>query len=298
MLQTIVEIMTPFLIAALGGLFTEKAGVLNIALEGLMLIGAFSAAAIAGITGSLWYATAGALAVTGLTAYLYATVGLRLKANIFIAALAVNLFALGITQIASQLFFATKGVVQFPNFPVPAQFSIPLLSQIPFIGSLFSEHSIYVYLSWLLVPLTGWILYRTPFGYHVRAAGSNETALFSRGISGRRIKELAITISGLACGLAGATLSINLGAYVPNITSGRGWIALVAIFIGYKKPAGILLVSFLFAGAELIAQNAQGIKNIPSSLLLAFPFFITFIGMVLFSAAHSYLMTHDKKADN
>jgi len=290
MLHSIAGIMTPFLIAALGGLYTERAGVLNIALEGLMLIGAFTAAAVAGLTGSMGLGLFSAVLVSGLGSYFYATTALRLRANIFIAALAVNLFAAGFTGIASQAIFSTKGVVRFEKFPVLPRFSLPLLSEIPLLGPLFTDQSVFVYAGWLMVPLFAWILYRTPAGLRIRAAGSNETALVLRGVSPRRVRERATVISGITCGIAGASLTFNLGAYVPNITSGRGWIALVAIFLGYKRPGGILLVSFLFAAAELLAQNAQGIGNIPASLLLAFPFFITFIGMVVFSALHTSLL--------
>ncbi len=287
MLTALAGIMTPFLIAALGGLFTERAGVLNIALEGQMLIGAFAAAAVTGTTGSILGGLTAAVFASGLTAYIFAALSLRLKANIFITALAVNLFAMGGTQIASQIFFRTKGVVRFAEFPGLEKISIPLLSQLPVIGPLFQEQSVFVFIGWLLVPCAARLLFRTPFGLHVRAAGYNETALYARGVSTRKIREQALTISGIACGLSGAVLAFHLGAFVPNITSGRGWIALVAIFLGYKRPGGILLVSFLFAAAELIAQGAQGAGNVPASLLLAFPFFITFVGMILFSMVSS-----------
>ena len=295
MLHSIVEIMTPFLLAALGGLFTEKAGVLNIALEGLMLIGAFSAAAVAGTGGGLLPGTLSAVAVSGAVAYIYAHAALRLKANIFIAALAVNLLAIGGTQIAAHLIFGTKGVIEFEAFPSQPSVSLPLLQHIPLLGEFFTEHSLFVYAGFVLVPAFAWLLNSTPFGMYGKAAGLNSTALFARGISEQRTKVLAITISGITCGLAGASLAFNLGAYVPNITSGRGWIALVAIFLGYKRPYGIFIVAFLFAAAELIAQHAQGIVGAPSSLLLAFPFFITFIGMILFSALHSSLFKTTKK---
>ncbi len=295
MLHSIVEIMTPFLLAALGGLFTERAGVLNIALEGLMLIGAFSAAAVAGTSGNLLFGAAAAVAISALTAYLYATAALKLRANIFIAALAVNLLAVGGTQIAAHLIFGTKGVIEFTGFPSIPHVSIPFINDIPLLGDFFSNHSPFVYTGFLLVLLSAWVLNKTPFGMYVKAAGLNSTALFARGVSEQYIKIISITISGMTCGLAGASLAFNLGAYVPNITSGRGWIALVAIFLGYKRPSGILLVSFLFAAAELVAQNAQGIAGAPTSLLLAFPFFITFLGMILFSALHSMILRLQKK---
>lgn len=295
MLHSIVEIMTPFLLAGLGGLFTERAGVLNIALEGLMLIGAFSAAAVAGTSGNLLLGTVAAVGISAAAAYLYAAAALRLKANIFITALAVNLLAIGGTQIASHLLFETKGVIEFVDFPSLPSISIPLLSSIPVLKGFFIEHSLFVYIAFLLVPISAWILHSTPFGMYVKAAGLNSTALFTRGVSEQKIKVLAITISGITCGLAGASLSFNLGAYVPNITSGRGWIALVAIFLGYKRPYGIFLVALLFAAAELAAQSAQGIAGAPSSLLLAFPFFITFVGMVIFSALHALFLRLQEK---
>ena len=295
MLSAVAGMMAPFLIAALGGLFTERAGVLNIALEGQMLIGAFTAAAVAGATGSIVFGLTAAMAVSGFIAYAYATLSLRLKANIFITAIAVNLFAMGGTQIASQIFFHTKGVVQFEDFPALIRFSIPVISGLPFIGQLFTDQSILIYVSWILVPCTAWLLFSTPFGLRIRAAGFNDTALYARGVSSRKVREKAVALSGVSCGLAGAILAFHLGAYVPNITSGRGWIALVAIFLGYSRPGGILLVSFLFASAEWIAQRAQGMGNLPSSLLLAFPFFITFLGMILFSIVSGSLLRSQKK---
>jgi len=295
MLHSIVEIMTPFLLAGLGGLFTERAGVLNIALEGLMLIGAFSAAAVAGTSGNLLLGTVAAVGISAAAAYLYATAALRLKANIFIAALAVNLLAIGGTQIAAHLLFGTKGVIEFAGFPSLPSISIPLLSSIPVLNGFFTDHSLFVYIAFLLVPISAWLLNATPFGMYVKAAGLNSTALFTRGVAEQKIKVMAITISGITCGLAGASLSFNLGAYVPNITSGRGWIALVAIFLGYKRPYGVFLVALLFAAAELAAQSAQGIAGAPASLLLAFPFFITFIGMIIFSALHALFLRLQEK---
>src|SRR6056297_2865548 len=154
MLHSIVEIMTPFLLAGLGGLFTERAGVLNIALEGLMLIGAFSAAAVAGTSGNLLLGTVAAVGISAAAAYLYAAAALRLKANIFIAALAVNLLAIGGTQIAAHLLFETKGVIEFANFPSLPSISIPLLSSIPVLKGFFTDtlYSFILLFCWFLFP--------------------------------------------------------------------------------------------------------------------------------------------------
>ncbi len=277
MTDSILAMASPFLIAALGGLFTERAGVLNIALEGLMLIGAFTSVSVAGSTGSLLYGISAGLFASTLTAFIFAEVSLRLRANIFIAGLAVNLFAGGITALISKALFDTRGVVEFSSFPELPRLSIPLLV----------DQNIFTYLALLLVPISGYILYRTPFGMRVRAAGFDETALYVRGVSPPRIRSAAISLSGAACGLAGAAIALPLQAYVPHITAGRGWIALVAIFLGYKRPAGILVASLLFATAQWLSITGQGAGLVPSTLLLGAPFFITFLGMVLFSAVSS-----------
>ncbi len=293
MIHSIIDMATPFLIAALGGLFTERSGVLNIALEGLMLIGAFTAAMVAGITGSILAATAAATAATAVTAFLFAAGSLRLQANIFITGLAVNLFAGGITALTSVLLFDTKGVIEFSSFPELPSYTIPLISRIPVAGAVFTDHSPFVYLSWLLVPIAALMLKHTPFGLRVRSAGLNPRALYARGVVPDRIRELTIMISGIACGLAGASLSLDLGSYVPQITAGRGWIALVAIYLGGKRPAGILPVALLFAAAEYISYTAQGSQTVlPATLLLGFPFIITFFGMVFYSIYQHRRNTH------
>ncbi|MFP4491008.1 MAG: ABC transporter permease [Spirochaetaceae bacterium] len=289
MMGSLIGIATPFLIAALGGLFTERAGVLNIALEGLMLIGAFAAVTTAGLTGSLIYGLAAGIGASTILSFLFAEVSLRLRANIFIAGLAINLFASGSTAMVSKAVFNTRGVLEFSDFPSLTRITVPLLSEIPLVGFLFTGQTLFTYTGLLLVPLAGYILYRTPFGLRVRAAGFGEEALFVRGVSPLSVRTAALTISGFACGIAGAAVALPLGAYIPHLTAGRGWIALVAIFLGYKRPLGILAASLLFAGAEWASYSIQGAGILPSSLLLGVPFFITFVGMVIFSAAtHSY----------
>lgn len=287
MIQTLTGMATPFLIAALGGLLTERAGVLNIALEGLMLIGAFSAVTVTGLTGSISAGLAAGISASTLLAFLFAEASLRLRANIFIAGLAVNLFASGVAALVSKAVFDTKGVIEFSEFPKISNITIPLLSEVPLLGALFTEQNLFTYAGFLLVPAAWYLLFRTPFGMRIRAAGLSEAALFVRGVSPDAVRAAALTISGFACGIAGASIALPLGAYVPHITAGRGWIALVAIFLGSKRPLGILAASLLFAAAEWLSYTAQGIGILPSSLLLGAPFLITFVGLVVFSALTS-----------
>jgi simple sugar transport system permease protein len=287
LLHNTVGIMTPFLLAATGGLFTELAGMLNIALEGLMLIGAFFSVVFAGFTGSLFIGVLLGIASTMLVAALFGAISLNLKANVFISGLATNLLASGLTVVLAFKIFGNKGVVRFeiaklPSLPVPA------LARIPIFGDLLIGHDILVYLSWLIVVLAALVIYRTPFGLRIRGTGLGAPTITSLGLKPRRYQMAGILISGFTCGLAGAVLTLNLSAFVPNITSGRGWIALVAIYLGNKTPWGIVIASFIFGFAESFSNYAQGAINIPADFILAFPYLITVLAMIGYSIWRHY----------
>jgi simple sugar transport system permease protein len=287
LLHNTVGIMTPFLLAATGGLFTELAGMLNIALEGLMLIGAFFSVVFAGFTGSLFIGVLLGIASTMLVAALFGAISLNLKANVFISGLATNLLASGLTVVLAFKIFGNKGVVRFeiaklPSLPVPA------LARIPIFGDLLIGHDILVYLSWLIVVLAALVIYRTPFGLRIRGTGLGAPTVTSLGLKPRRYQMAGILISGFTCGLAGAVLTLNLSAFVPNITSGRGWIALVAIYLGNKTPWGIVIASFIFGFAESFSNYAQGAINIPADFILAFPYLITVLAMIGYSIWRHY----------
>jgi len=283
MIYNALEIMTPLLIAGLGGLFTELAGVLNIALEGLMLAGAFAAIVGTAATGSLLAGIISGVGAATLLAALYAYFTTRLRANIFIAGLAVNLFSAGVIPFISTGLYGTKGVLKFDAVgQIPHLFG-DVQGHIPILHDIFFGHNVTVYLALLLVFLVYLILYRTPFGLRLRALGKNEELLTSRGLRPERYRVYAILISGVACGLAGSALSLRLGVYLPNITAGRGWIALVTIYLGYRHPLGILLAAFFFAVMESLAGAAQGLIHIPGTVLLGVPYAVTVIAMVIYS---------------
>jgi simple sugar transport system permease protein len=278
-----VGIMTPFLLAAIGGLFTQIAGMLNIALEGLMLIGAFVAVASTAATGSLFFGIAAGVSVSVIVAYLFGTVSLKLRANIFVSGLATNLLATGLTAVLSFRFFANKGVIRFPGIPRLPVLSAQALRRIPIAGDIFFGHHILVYVSWFLLAAAAVVIYRTPFGLRLRATGHQRSTIVSLGLKPERYQMQAILISGFTCGLAGSALTLNLSAYVPNITAGRGWIALVVIYLGNKTPLGILVASFVFGFAEALSNYAQGALEIPAEFILAFPYLITVTAMVIYS---------------
>lgn len=277
-----VGIMTPFLLAATGGLFTELAGMLNIALEGLMLIGAFFSVVFASYTGSLLAGVLLGIISSMLVALIFGYISLYLKANIFISGLATNMLASGLTVVLAFRIFGNKGVIRFEIASLP-ELSIPVLQRIPVLGDLLIGHNIFVYLSWVIVILAAVVIYRTPFGYRIRGTGHDPGTIASLGMKPRNYQMAGILISGFTCGLAGALLTLKMGAFVPNITSGRGWIALVAIYLGNKTPMGIVIASFVFGFAESLSNYAQGAINIPADFILAFPYVITVLAMIGYS---------------
>jgi simple sugar transport system permease protein len=278
-----ISIMTPFLLAGIGGLMTELAGMLNIALEGLILVGAFFSVIFVASTGSLLLGLLLGILMTILFSLLFGAITLFLKANVFITGLATNLFAGGITTVLSFYMFGTKGVLMFKEIPPLPVFNVPSLHGIPLLGDIFFGHNILVYIGWFIVVLAWILIYKTPFGFRLRGTGSNPSAMVALGLKPQNYQMAGILISGLTCGLAGAVLTLNLGAYVPNISSGRGWIALVVIYLGGKTPFGILGAAFVFGLAESLSNYAQGYIDIPADFILAFPYFITVAAMVIMS---------------
>jgi ABC-type uncharacterized transport system permease subunit len=283
-----VSIMTPFLLAATGGLFTELTGMLNIALEGLMLIGAFFSVIFTAYTGSLFLGILLGILASMVVSLVFGAISLYLKANIFISGLATNLLASGLTVVLSFRLFGNKGVIRFENIPQLPTLIVPALQRIPILGDLLFGHNILVYLSWLCLVVASVAIYRTPFGMRIRATGLGPAAVTSLGLNPTGYQLKAILISGFTCGLAGAGLTLNLAAFVPNITAGRGWIALVAIYLGNKTPAGILIASFIFGFAESFSNYAQGVINIPADFILAFPYIITVLAMIGYSIWKHY----------
>ena len=282
-LHSAVIIMTPLLFAAAGGLFTELAGMLNIALEGLLLMGAFAAVAAAYYTGSFAAAIAAAIIASFALACLLAFTTLKLRSNVFITGLAANLLAGGLTVVLSDFLFKTRGVITLPGFPHLPLLHIPLINTIPIIGELLSGHSPYAYAGVLLLALSWLVIYKTPFGFRLRACGSRQDALVSLGLKPNTYRCAALLISGCCCGIGGSFLSLNLGAFVPNMPAGKGWIALVVVFLGGRKPQGLLAAAFIFGLADAFSNYAQGRFNVPADFILALPYLFTFLVIVAVS---------------
>jgi simple sugar transport system permease protein len=283
LLRSAMVIMTPLLFAAAGGLFCELAGVLNIALEGLLLAGAFAAAAVFYYTGSFALALPAAIAAAAALSLLMAFSVLKLRSNVFIAGLAANLLSGGLTVVLSRYLFNTRGVVVLRDIPPLPRADIPLINGVPLAGALFSGHSWYVYAGWILLLLAHLVLWKTPFGLRLRASGKHAEALASLGLKPGACRLAAFLVCGCCCGIGGSFLSLNLGAFVPGMSAGKGWIALVLIFLGGRRPQGLFIAAFVFGLAEAFSNYAQGRFNIPADFILAIPGLFTLCAMIAVS---------------
>lgn len=266
LLHSALVIMTPLLFAATGGLYTELAGMLNIALEGLLLAGAFSALAATYFTGSVVVGFIAAVIASTLLSALLSGATLRLRSNVFITGLAANFLASGLTVVLAHKLFNTRGVIALRD-----------------IGSL--PDALFIGGSWLLLLLSWAVLYKTPFGYRLRACDKHAEALSALGLKPDTYRRAAFLVSGFCCGIGGAFLSLNLGVFVPNMTAGKGWIALVVIFLGGRRPLGLIAAAFVFGLADAFSNYAQGLLRIPADFILAMPYVLTLIAMVVVSAA-------------
>jgi simple sugar transport system permease protein len=268
--------LAPLLPAAVGGLATELAGTLNIALEGLILTGAFVYVAAASVAGPVAGAFI-ALAVTAAVSYGMDVISRKAKADSFVVGLGINMLAPALASILSQVFFGTKGVVVVPE--LQSSRVLESLSSTSFVGPVFG-HRLSDYLAILVAMVIGVALAYTPFGLRARAAGQNPEALRMAGLDAGRLRGIAFLVSGLACGASGAALAASLGAYVPNMSAGRGWIALVAIYLGGKGLAGTVVASAFFAVLLSVASGAQSLSVAPPELLMALPYFVTAIVVI------------------
>ncbi len=270
---------TPLLYASIGGLFSELAGMLNIALEGLMGIGAFFGMAAAGLSHNVFIGAVAAITSAVAASLLMGAVTIRFRANVFIVGLAINLLAGGVTTVLSQRWYHTKAVVAF-SLPAPLPAFPAALAQIPFVGPILFSHSVLTVCAWLWAIGAAFIIRNSRHGIRIRATGMNAQAVSVLGYSPDRARVAAMIWSGVGSGLGGFALGLSISAFVPNIVSGRGWIALVAIYLGQKKPLWIAASCLLFAFAESLSNYVQGFSSIPPLLVLALPYAVTLVSLI------------------
>ncbi|SRR5579884_156649 len=274
----------PILLAALGGLLCARAGVFNIALEGLMLMGAFAVIAGAYFSGSVWLGLLGAMAVGVATALVFAFFIQRLRADVIIAGLAINILALGLTTFLLKVWFGVDGSFTSDQISGLPTVYLPLLPDTFFLNNL----SILIYVSWVLVAAIAWFLYRTPWGLTLRAVGEFPAAATTAGINVRTVRYLAVAASGALCGLAGAQLANGYltGTFTENMTAGRGYLAFTAVIFGAAQPGLVFAASLLLGMADALGVRLQLLQvPIPAEFVLMFPYVLTLVALFLTSAA-------------
>jgi len=281
LLASTVRLFTPILLAALGGMFTARAGIFNVALEGMMLVGSFFAVAGVFWTGNPYLGLLLAVAAATLVALLFGYFVIEIKGDAVIIGLAINIFALGFTTYAMRLVFGVTGGYYDPSLEGLPDISLPIIRDIPVLGTMFSDHSILVYGAFVIVVLAYLFLFHHPFGLHLRAVGENPEAAGSLGIRVKRVQYVSVALCGILCGLAGAQLSISLVTqFVEGMTAGRGFIALVAVMFGQAHPIKILGASLLFGLAYAASLRLQGI-GIPTQFVAMLPYVATLVVLIV-----------------
>jgi simple sugar transport system permease protein len=276
------RMLTPILLAALGGAICARVGLFNVGLEGLMLIGAFSAIVGNYLTGSIALSLLFAIGCTLVFSLLFAFMSIQLQANVIVVGIALNFLALGLTTFSLRAIFDVKGAYYDKNMLGLPKLHIPLIEDIPWLGSVLSGHSVLVYASILIVGLLHYYLFRTVSGFRLLAAGENPTAARSLGIKVTRIQYGAVLLCGALCGLAGAQLSLgNVTMFTEGMTAGRGFIALVATMLGQSNPLGVAGASLLFGFMESLSIRLQGFA-LPTHFTLMVPYVVTILAMLFF----------------
>lgn len=258
-LYSTIRLATPLILAAIGGLYSERGGIINIALEGLMLAGAFTAAAVTHFSGSPWVGLAAAVVAGAAVALIHAVACIRYRADHVVSGTAINILFLGVPALASGALFASTG-------------STPQISQaqqIPLAP---------VVIAFAMIPITWWVLARTRFGLRLRAVGENPEAADTAGINVHRIQYAGVIISGVLAAIGGAYLSIGQSSlFTRNMTAGRGFIALAALIFGNWRPLPALLACLLFGFAEAVAIQMQGVARIPVQFIQMVPYVLTMV---------------------
>ena len=302
---TTIRVSTPLVCAAIGGLFSERSGVINLALEGLMLAGAFTAAAITYYAHNPWIGLIAAMMAGAFVAYLLAVVCIQFKADEVVAGTGINILFLGLPAVLSAALFLSSGSTP----QVPKEQLLPVLSQLLPASvpqwRVFTDVSVISCVAVLVVIATKYVLYRTPFGLRLRSVGENPEAADAAGVRVNRIRYIAVVISGVMAGMGGAYLSIGQSSlFTRNMTAGRGFIALAALIFGKWRPVQVMLACLLFGFADALTTQMQGVAKLPSGddipvqFIQMIPYIVTIVvlaGFIGQSRAPAALGVHYEK---
>ncbi len=280
-LATMLRFATPLIFAAMGGVFSEKSGVINIGIEGMMIMGAFFAVWGTHISGSSLVGILLACLFSGIAAILHGILSIFLRANQVISGIGINLFATSLTSYLIQKLFGTQGQTDIVKVvPYPKEF----LSNIPIVGKLLSELNWFVIGALVLVFVSWFILYKTNIGYRIRAVGEHPKAADTLGINVYKVRFLCVLLSGILAGLGGASLSIaNVNLFRVGMVSGRGYIAIAAMIFGNWKPHTTFVACIIFSLSQTFEILSQKFGfNIPTEIYFMMPYILTMIALIFF----------------
>ncbi len=281
LLQNTIRTATPLILAGLGGLLTMHAGILNIGMEGMILIGAFF-----GVLGSYFFSSSlmGVLLATVsgiMIGLIFGFFVIELKADEFIIGIAINIFAGGLTIFLLRSIFGVKGAFSSPGIKPLPDIHFPFADRITALDLTLNNHSIFVYISWILVVLIYIVLYRTPYGMWIRAAGEYPEALATVGVSPKKMKYISSIVCGILCGFSGAHLSLGyLTLFSENMSAGKGFIALAAIIFGSSNPIKTFGAALLFGFFDALGIRLQGV-GMPSQFTQMIPYVVTVVALFI-----------------
>lgn len=271
----------PLILAAMAGILSERSGVVNIALEGMMLMGAFTAIAFAA-HGGVAVGVAAAMTSGAILGFVHAAATQKLRIGAIISGVAINIFAAGLTGYLSKLPSVPKDATG------PSRWAVPVLSRIPFVGELVFHQNPFIYAAWISVAVVSFFLWKTPWGLRLCAAGENPEAVKAAGINLVSLRFAAVIAGGMLAALGGAQLSLGyVGNFTDNMTAGRGFIAIAALVFGRWRPGGALIACLFFAFTDAL-QSALPLRpsignRIPSEFMSMLPYVATLVALVFFS---------------
>jgi ABC-type uncharacterized transport system permease subunit len=290
-IDSAIRLSIPLIFCCLAGLYSERSGVVDIGLEGKMLVAAFAAGVTAAVIGSSWLGLAAAIVVAVIFSLIHGVSAISYRGNQIVSGVAINMLALGLTALLGNVWFGqggrtppVEGAARFQPIDLPGAEAV---KDVPFLGQAYWEiisgHNILAYIAFLCVPLTAYVVYKTRFGLRLRAVGENPAAVDTAGISVSWLRYRAVIICGVLCGFGGAYLAIAQSAsFVPNMTAGKGFMALAALIFAKWKPwpalGACLLFGFLDAFAiQMQGKSLPGIGEVPVQLILALPYILTVV---------------------
>ena len=283
-ISSVLRLSTPILFAGLAALITDKAGVINIGLEGIMLSAALSGVVGSAFGGNAFVGLLLALVVGVAIGLLMAYFAIGLKTDIVLTGIALNLMASGGTVFLLYVITKDKGMsTSLKSFTMPV-IQLPLIKSIPVLGDILSGHNLLTYLAFLFTVLVWILLYRTPLGLRIRVVGENISAAESVGIPVKKVQFTALAISGVLASMGGAYMSMGyMDKFARDMTAGRGFIALAAEALGRATPLGTLIASLFFGMVDALSSNLQ-ILNVPVQFVQMLPYVCTIVGLVIYSA--------------